>query len=320
MRISKTFVLLPLLALPVHADILDHSRTVVGNGGLSEPISGFSDSPFWYINSGPGGVEWCTAWAALGDTRPCEPSLGYMDDTPTSGSMLLSSTITVPDGGTLSTTVSFLSNETLPIYDIAGVYLVRDELGIPIVTALYSQGVGGAVFLGNEVTLGDVHYGPIRAEYGPEYCPALLYYPGPYPPGVDPSCMLGGSTAWQTISYSPDEGQYRLLYYAYNKEDFSVETGLAVRSVEVSAVPESGPGLILTALTTTMILGIGNFNSVRHNTLAFGPIRCSGAHNAPWCFRLEHVDLQEAAEFSRTLNPKAKTLEDARRETLTILL
>lgn len=225
--------LMPSVALSSELDLGALSYTVFGDGGISQPIAGFSNTPFLFLNAT--GNQTMSNMEAYGVTVPSNTTLG---------SILVSSAFTLTAAQSISVTINFLSNDA-PIYDFGGAYLVSNGA---LVSTLYyvtpepqvsaSPGViqtpDSITFQGDQITLGDVTYGPSR-----------LCVVGDS--GCDTGTTIGGSTDWVTSSYAPGAGTYQLLFAAFNTGEPIAPSGLAIQSV---AVPEPD-GLLL------IFIGIG---------------------------------------------------------------
>ena len=225
------FVYAPLIC----ASTLNLDFTQFGTGGYSQPVAGFSDSPFWWVdNRGILSAEdlYNDYGYDLGGNRP------FLH-----GSLLLSNVFGLVDGENLAVTYSFLSQEK-PGYDSGFALLLRDSE--PIATLAYintayplraSAGVRlspkNAEFQGNMVSLGGLQYGP------------TLFPAGPF-------TLPGGSTNWVTSFYAPGTGKYQLLIGAWETiAPGGGSVALAVRDVTAST-PE--PGDLVLALTGLAVL------------------------------------------------------------------
>ncbi len=199
--------------------------TLTGHGGISGPIRGFSASPCWFVDN-TGGIP----FSQLAQYNLAEPPHIFGGNT---GSFLLSSPFHLKQHETLHISLTFLTLE-FPHYDFGAAYLLSNN---KVVATLYSawggpEGVSvlnsvpitpgvtlnpaGALFQGNQVILGGITYGPDRFQSG---------VPGPHVPG--------GSLPWVTSSYTPGEGDYQLLFIAYNTVDNAGgATALAIGSIQ----------------------------------------------------------------------------------------
>jgi hypothetical protein len=184
---------------------LDLNYTVYGNGGLSQPIAGLSDAPFWWVDT-TGNVTAPDIATQYGyQVAESHPSALY----PGIGSLLLSSAFELNVSDTLSVTVDRITNEYTPGYDSTFAVLLENG---QLRDILYEQ-TDTLNEVGDTIILGGIQYGPCH-------------------PVID-GCIATGSSGWQTFSVTPGAGTYQLLFGALDTNTCCVTTALAIGPVRV---------------------------------------------------------------------------------------
>ena len=285
-RFAPVVVAMTLLfPAAARADLIS-GYTVVGTGGTSSAIAGFSDDSFWWSDY-RGTVSAASLVTDYGfNMTPGAP--GYMQDSLSYhfGSLLLSSPFSLEEGDALNVSMTLLTGHvqgSLGQADVGFAVLLQDSTLRAVLSNTRGDGSSAIISWAShptswdlvgpsagvitsiashesgltDVTLGDVTYGPsgMAGECA-------------YPCGID-----------VTSIYTPGSGTYQLLFGILNmsgEADATRPAALAVKSVSVEepatlalsslSVPVPEPPTV--ALTIIALLGGVIFRRCRGNVVS----------------------------------------------------
>jgi len=247
------------LACSACADSLSLTYTVMGSGGQSQPIAGFSDSSFWWVDSTgttPGSV--LTGYGF--DPVPPGPGQSpFFINQYASGSLLLSSSFTLTGTETLAVDFSSLWKNNQPWYEAEFALLLQNSHVVAVLADVRPDGINHTGDFGSMpgtayatpspgvttsttranttvVTLGGISYGQNSNQLG--------------------ECVANGGACMTLIasSITPGAGDYQLLFGAFNLGSPSGPSALALNLV---SVPEEGTLadlLVMAALALAWIM------------------------------------------------------------------
>jgi len=244
-----------LLAGFASADSLSLSYTVSGTGGVSQPVSGFSNTSFWWADTS-GGVSGSVLTALGFDLVPPGPGgTPYYFNSGSTGSLLFSSVLTM-SGESLTVDFAGMTVAGLPPLNQADfALLVQNSQVVAILADVAPNGVNhiydfgpmpGTLYpnpspgvtttasstpLSTDIPLGDTDYGNSSSSGG--YCKV----------GIQ-NCMIQVSS-----TYTPAPGQYQLVFGAYDLVGNNLPSAVAVESV---TVPEGGSSLEMILVAMAM--------------------------------------------------------------------
>jgi hypothetical protein len=241
MRPIRCLLLLLVFLAPVLRADLGLTYTVTGHGGLSDPVPGVSDHPFWWIDT-----EGDASVTGMDDVyfTGSDPSFPWPPISQFSGSSLLSSSFAVSNGESLDLSLTLAgSSGASYFHDLGFVVLLNDRL-LPV--ALLYMGVpDGDPFLGegeygrlSQSSPGvDLNYsvsGPLNATIGG------TYYSDPVL-----GCIWGRCTVDISSSITLRAGTYELLFSVGNERYSNISGATLIANSVNVAEPETLILLIL---------------------------------------------------------------------------
>lgn len=262
-------ILVAALASSVaHADSLDLTFTVSGNGGLSQAQTGVSDSQFWWADSSgtvPASTVAATGFVPFPAFEKFVDMLGFG----AGGSLLTSSAFTLGADQMLDVNFSILTGNTnwiSPDFRVSphGFALLIQDNGSPIVLANTTATLGdfftietaGPPTSPHYVSPADGHFTPVSPGVTTTATPLMPLNTGPNADSLD--LTFGDLHFWNdplmaadcgcsldvASSYTPGAGTFRLVFGIYNYWGGTAVPSqwsdgvIAVKGVDVSNVPE----------------------------------------------------------------------------------
>jgi hypothetical protein len=247
------------VSIPALSEAASITFSVVGSGGTSAPVAGFSDSPFWWIDSTGNVAGSALATYGFNPVVALPGSDVWGVDYGYPGSLLISNEFSLIDGEGLTIDMSVMAAHASPWDDIGFAVLLENSSVRAVLANTRPDGINHIGDFGSVpgTTLTSVSPGVATTVSTGDFSGVTTLGTSIYGQATSPADCFSNCITNITTSITPGAGTYQLLFgsFGYNSAH-SGPTAVAVKSVNT---PE--PGTLLLIASGLLILRRGRRQS-----------------------------------------------------------